>query len=232
MVKAVLWSWSPLATGEPEAAAYERKVYHTAEPAMSRIVAIALLSGLLFWLAMAVPRGGGWCVAAGIVAMVAAIVLDVRDWERVAASAGSLWFQRGYRGTVHQIVYENIHDVTVDESQARAPTLRGLEAPIARLTIRTADKRVVALPKTDARNNLEQVEAVANHVRQRLDQLTQRQALKQSSAKASRAAAAVAAETPRKDDDLRVALARLRAKSASPDLPPMAKTPRTKRSER
>ena len=30
-VKAVLWSWSPLATGEPEAATYERRVYHTAD---------------------------------------------------------------------------------------------------------------------------------------------------------------------------------------------------------
>ena len=41
-VKAVLWSVSPLSTGEPQAFTYERDVYRTAEPATLQIVGAVL----------------------------------------------------------------------------------------------------------------------------------------------------------------------------------------------
>ena len=46
-VKAVLWSVSPLATGEPQAYTYERDVWRSAEPEMLQVVIAVLASGLL-----------------------------------------------------------------------------------------------------------------------------------------------------------------------------------------
>ena len=46
-VKAVLWSVSPLATGEPQAYTYERDVWRTAEPGTLQIVVAVLASGVV-----------------------------------------------------------------------------------------------------------------------------------------------------------------------------------------
>ncbi|HJV61971.1 MAG TPA: hypothetical protein VJ743_13570 [Albitalea sp.] len=170
VVKAVLWSWSPLATGEPEAAAYERRVYHSADMPMMQIVAAAALSGLPWWVALATGSGLWW--AAGFLAIAGVVALDVARWERVAVSAHNLWFQRGYRGRVHQVAMDNIRDASVEEMEVGGFTLRhGRHNRLVRLNVRMKDKRLVALPKTDADRGLDEVEAVANHLRMRLQQL-------------------------------------------------------------
>ncbi|HEV7913913.1 MAG TPA: hypothetical protein VGP22_09105, partial [Albitalea sp.] len=206
VVKAVLWAWSPLATGEPEAATYERRVYHTADRPMTEIMALAAGAGLLLWLALLFDIGLLW--AAAVLLLAGAVALDVLRWERVAISAHNLWFQRGFRSTVHQVALENIRDVAVDDIEARGFTLRhGTRNRLARLSVRMADKRVVALPKTDADGGLEAVEKVANHLRMRLQQLHDR--------KASRHAAADTATAGEPaDDELKRALRRLRKGAA------------------
>ena len=54
-VKAVLWSVSPLATGEPQAYTYERDVWRTAEPEMLQVVVavLAMFGHRLQWMNMA-----------------------------------------------------------------------------------------------------------------------------------------------------------------------------------
>jgi hypothetical protein len=168
-VKAVLWAWSPLASGEPEAATYERRVYHTADIAMLQVVVAAAASGLPWWLALA--TGSGLWAWAGVLAIGAVVAFDVLRWERVAVSAQNLWFQRGFRGKVHQVVLENIRDLSVEEAPTGGFTLRhGRHNRLVRLQVRMKDKRVIALPKTDASAGTEAVEAVANHLRMRLQQ--------------------------------------------------------------
>ena len=222
-VKAVLWSWSPLATGEPEAFTYDRRVYHTADVAMMQVVALAGAAGLLWWLGMAADSG--WLWAAGGLVLAGALALDLVRWERVAASANNLWFQRGFGRNVHQVALENIRDLSVEESDARGFTLRhGTRNRLARLQLRMRDKRVVALPKTDAHGGLDAVEAVANHLRLRLRQLEDRQAMKRSSKEASAAAQAAAEQPPQGDDELRLALQRLRKGALAPDVPPAVKS--------
>jgi len=222
-VKAVLWSWSPLATGEPEAFTYERRVYHTADAAMMQIVAIACVAGVLFWLGMA--TGSGWLWTAGVLVLLGAVAVDVFRWERVATSANNLWFQRGFGRNVHQVAIENIRDLSVEETEARGFTLRhGTRNRFARLQLRMADKRVVALPKTDAYTGLDAVEAVANHLRMRLQQLEDRQALRRSSHEATATAQAVAERPPGGEDELQLALKRLRKGALAPDVPPAVKS--------
>ncbi len=196
-VKTVLWAWSPLATGEPEAATYERRVYHTADRRMTQLMAAAAGAGAVFWLAFAT----GWLLlcALAFVALGAVVLLDVLRWERVAVSAHNLWFQRGYRSTVHQVALENIRDLGVDESEARGFTLRhGRRSRVVRLTVRMKDKRLVALPKTDARGGSESVEAVANAGR-----------------RAAQPRASSSPSLAEQEDELRRALAHLRHKAAS-----------------
>jgi len=173
-VKAVLWSWSPLASGEPETASYQRQVYHTDEPAMLQIVGAAAAAGVLMWLALAT----GWSLFAwlGALAVPLVVALDVMRWERVAVSAHHLWFQRGWGSTVHQVVLDNIRDCSVEESDGQGFTLRhGRHNRLVRLSVRMHDKRVVALPKTDAHSGLDAVETVANMLRQRLHQMRERE---------------------------------------------------------
>jgi hypothetical protein len=172
-VKAVLWSWSPLASGESEAVAYERRVYHTADRPMMRIAGAAALAGLPWWIAIATGARSGW--AAGLLAVIAVVAWDVLQWERVAVSAHYLWFQRGFRHPVHQVAMENIRDASVEESDAGGFTLRhGRSNRLVRLQVRMKDRRVVALPKTDAHGGLDAVEAMANYLRMRLQQLRDR----------------------------------------------------------
>ncbi len=208
IVKAVLWAWSPLAVGEPEACAYERRVYHTADAAMLQVVGLAAAAGLAAWAGLVLATALAALVAVPLFA--AALVLDVMRWERVAASASALWFQRGFFGKVHQVDAENIRDITVDETEAGGFTLRhGFRNRLARLKVRMADKRVVALPKTDAARGLDDMEAVANHMRLRMEQLRSRRAAKV----APQQPIAAVAPAPDDEDDLRRTLRQLRRAS-------------------
>lgn len=177
MIKAVLWSWQPLASGEPEAATYERRVYHTGDRPMLEIVGVAAGAGLVLWFGVITGWNALWATAFATLGW--AVVLDLLRWERVAVSASNLWFQRGWRGRVHQVALENIRDVSVEEIDGHGFTLRhGRHNRLVRLTVRMKDKRLVALPKTDAATGLDEVEAVANHLRLRLDQLRSRDAVR------------------------------------------------------
>jgi hypothetical protein len=218
-VKTLLAAARPLASGEPEACGYERLVYHTAVPQMQGVVVAALLAGLVLWLGYV--SGSGWIGALGVLAVLAAVALDLWWWERVTASASYLWFQRGFRGHVHQLLIDNIRDISVDERETRGFTLRhGRNNAVCRLMLRLNDKHSVALPKTDANSGLADVEAVANHVRARQQQSEDRRRLGEAQARGARAAAQAAQEAPSQDTELRRELRRLRQKALSPDLPP------------
>ena len=222
--KAVLWSTSPLSAGEPQAYSYERNVYRTAEPGAMQIVGLALGTGLLAWIAALAGSGWLWLLAA--LAWCATLALDLLRWERVAVSANNLWFQRGLGQTVHQIAFENIRDVAVEERDAKGFTLRhGLHNRVCRLQVRMNDKRVVALPKTDAHVGLADVEEVANQLRQRLRHLEDKESLKRSSTQADAAVQAIAAQPPADEDEFKRALKRLRRGTTAPDLPPAVKLP-------
>jgi hypothetical protein len=211
MIKAVLWSWQPLATGEPENAVYERRVYHTGDRAMLEIVGLAAASGLVLWFGVVLGWATLW--AMGFALFGAAIVLDLVRWERVAVSASNLWFQRGWRGRVHQVALENIRDASVEESNGHGITLRhGRNNRLVRLNVRMKDKRVIALPKTDAHGGLDAVEGVANHLRLRLDQMRSaddRRGLRPAASGAT--AEALAAQ----EIELRQALLKLRRNAAA-----------------
>lgn len=222
--KAVLWSANPLAVGEPQAYTYERDVYQTAEPATMQIVALAAGTGLLAWLAGV--QGSSWLWLLAAVCWAATLALDLVRWERVAVSANNLWFQRGLGQTVHQVAFENIRDVAVEEKEARGFTLRhGVRNRVCRLQVRMKDKRIVALPKTDAVSGLSSVEEVANQLRQRLRHLEERMSVQRSSDEGSRAARAAAEQPPGDEAELRRALRRLRRGALAPDVPKAVKLP-------
>jgi len=165
-LKALLATITPLASGAPEAAGYERSVHGTASRQTREIVGTVVVAGLLC--GAGIMMGSGWVLGAGIVALIVAHALDVQRWERVAAGADWIWFQRGYGQKVYQVPIDNIRDVSVHEHEAAGFTLRhGLHNRVCRLNLRMADKRVVALPKTDALADLDDVESVANHIRTR-----------------------------------------------------------------
>jgi hypothetical protein len=166
-VKLVLSSISPLAEGELEIGGYERRVYGTAVRPMQEVVLLALASGLAFWLGLAwsIP----WGVAGGVLLAGGALALDLIRWERVSISVTYVWFQRGLGQRVHQVAMENIRDVSIVETEEPGFSLRHLNHNrLCRLTLRMQDKRVVALPKTDAYSELDAVEASANLIRERL----------------------------------------------------------------
>lgn len=220
--KAVLWSTNPLAVGEPQAYTYERDVYQTAETGTMQVVALAGATGLLVWVAGSVGSVWLWLLAG--IAWAGTLGLDLLRWERVAVSANNLWFQRGLGQTVHQVAFENIRDVAVEEKDAQGFTLRrGTKNRVCRLQVRMKDKRVVALPKTDAHAGLSDVEEVANQLRQRLRHLEDRMSLKRSSDQASQAAKQAAEQPPADDDELRRALRRLRREALAPDVPKAVK---------
>jgi hypothetical protein len=217
-VKAVLWSVSPLATGEPQAYTYERDVWRTAEPAILQVQVAALASGLVIWLGAV--AGWKWLSGLGVLAWFGALALDLLRWERVAVSANYLWFQRGLRERVHQVAYENIRDVEVKEEETGGFTLRrGRDNRICRLQVRMKDKRIVALPKTDAHSGLDDVENVANQLRQRLRHMEDREAMQRSEAIAHEAAQRATETPPSGDAELRQALRKLRAGALAPDAP-------------
>jgi hypothetical protein len=172
-VKALLWAWTPLACGETEACTYQRAVYRTADPALLPVVGLTLGAGVAWGVGLALPSmASPWLMLAGVLGVLVALVLDLQRWERVAASGNNLWFQRGMGHTVHQVAIGNIREVTVQESPETGPTLRRWRHNrCARLGLRMADKRVLALPKTDAFSGIEAVENMANFLRERLQQL-------------------------------------------------------------
>lgn len=225
-VKAVLWSTSPLSVGEPQAYAYERNVYRTAESEPMQVVGMAIATGVLAWLAGAV--GSGWLWLLAVLAWAATLGLDLLYWERVAVSANNLWFQRGFGQTVHQVAFENIRDVAVEERDAKGFTLRhGTRNRVCRLQVRMNDKRAIALPKTDAHTGLDDVEQVANQLRQRLRHLEGKDALKHSAEQADVAIKEAGARPKADGDDaeLRRALRRLRRNATAPDVPKAVKLP-------
>lgn len=225
-LKVLVWSWSPLSEREPEAATYERRVYHTATAPMMQVVAAALASGLLMWLAFVLRSQARWFALASVLALIAAIALDLRRWERVAATASHLWFQRGLGSRVHSIALDDVRDVAVEETEAAGFTLRhGRRNQLVRLTVRTAEKRLISLPKTDAHGGLDAVETVANHARMRIGHLRQAKRLQESSDEATDAARAAASAVSSRGDDLRVALQRLRQRATAPDVPAAIKPP-------
>jgi hypothetical protein len=221
-VKAVLWSVSPLSSGEPQAFAYERDVWRTAEPETMQVAGAALAAGAVVWLGGVTDSG--WITALGVLAWLGAMGFDLLRWERVAVSANNLWFQRGFWETVHQVAYENIRDANVEEKDAAGFTLlRGRRNRVCRLQVRMKDKRLVALPKTDAYSGLGDVEAVANQLRQRLRHLEDREAMQRSES-AAHDAAQQATEAPAGGDaELRRALRKLRAGALAPDVPKAVK---------
>lgn len=223
--KAVLSASHPLASGEAEACGYQQRVHHTATPRTVAVVASALGAGVLLWLGYV--SGSGWLGAAGFLAVLGTVALDVWYWERVTAGASYLWFQRGVTGHVHQILIDNILDISVDErEERRLPTLRrGLANRVCRLRIVMRDKHVVALPKTCAYTGLEEVEAVANFVRARQQQAQQRKALDGAEQRGSEVAALAAAAPAQAlaEAEMRLALKRLRRKALAPDAPPAVK---------
>lgn len=223
--KAVAAAASPLASGEPEVGGYERRVYGTAERAMLEVVGLVLASGLVMWVGMA--WGIGWVGAIGFLMLLGAVGLDMYRWERVTVSASYVWFQRGFGQTVHQVAIENIRDVSVSEAEAPGFTLRHLNRNrVCRLSMRMNDKRVVALPKTDAQSDLEAVETAANHIRTRQQLIGDRHAVKRSSDLGSQVAAAVAEQPASVEREMMRELKRLRQKATAPDLPPAVKPAR------
>lgn len=165
-LKAIVSAVAPLASGAPEASGYQRSVYGTPGPATTQIVGIVLVAGLL--LGLGITLGNGWIGSGGLLVLVAALGLDLQRWERVAASADWVWFQRGFGQKVHQVAIENIRDISVQEDDAPGFTLRhGSRNRVCRLNLRMNDKRIVALPKTDAHVDVDAVETVANHIRSR-----------------------------------------------------------------
>lgn len=222
--KAVVASARPLATGEIEACGYDRSVHATAASQTMGIVAVALAAGFALWLGFA--GGWAWAWALGWLGVAAAVALDLWWWERVAASASYLWFQRGWSGRVHQVLIDNIRDIEVAESASGGFTLRhGRRNASARLMLTLLDGSRVALPRTDAHGGLDAVEAVANHVRARRQQSSDRRSLSDAEARAGEAAAAAAQAPPSRDAAMLLELRRLRQKALSPELPPAVRPP-------
>jgi hypothetical protein len=177
-LKAILWAASPLATGEAEAFAYERRVYGTADIAMAPIVGTAVAAGVLAWAGAVIGKPwSAWVAAAAVLTLLGALALDLWRWERVAASASCLWFQRGCSGTVHQVAMENIRKVSVEEAEVRGFTLRhGMRNRTVRLQVKMSDKRVAAMPKTDAHvAAVAEVHAMKDFVRLRMQQINERE---------------------------------------------------------
>lgn len=221
VAKAVAWSVLPLATGEPEAFHYERRIYHTAHAEMLQVVALAASGGVLLWWAM--QWGPGWLWMVGLLLVAVAVALDLLVWERVSVTANFLWSQRGLRGEVKQVAIENVHDLSVEEKDVRGFTLRhGTQNRLCRLQVGLADKGSVELPWTDAYTGLDDVEAMANHVRARRMIRGDRQSLQAAADAATEAARAAAQQPANRDAELMRELKRLRRNALAPDVPKAA----------
>ena len=219
--KALAWSAQPLATGEAEACRYERRVYHTAHPEMLQVIALAVGAGLLFWCAL--QWGPRWLWTLGLVALAGAVALDLLRWERVSASANFLWSQRGLRGSVTQVAIERIEELSVEEEDVGGFTLRhGTHNRLCRLGVLLSDQQSVELPWTDAATGLDDVEAMANHLRARQLISSDGQSLQRAADQATAAARAAAQQPSSHDAEMLRELKRLRRGALAPDLPKAA----------
>ncbi|MCU0775845.1 MAG: hypothetical protein MUC74_15515 [Ideonella sp.] len=224
--KGVIASARPVTDDEPTTAHYERRVYRTADAAMLQVAAVAAAAGGLAWLGVALDAGWPWALA--LLALGAAVALDLNRWERVGTSPTAVWVQRGVRGRPHRIPLEQVLDLRVEEEDVGGFTLRhGTHNRVARLWLRLPDQKALALPVTDADQGLEGVEAVANQIRSRKAQMDSRHDMARAEAEASRRAREAAAAGPSPDAEARLALRRLREKAldpsggaARPDAPP------------
>lgn len=219
--KAVAWAAMPLASGEAEACHYERRVYHTAQPQMLQVMGLALCGGLLFWGAW--HWGPRWLWGVGLLMVAAALALDLLRWERVSASANGLWSQSGLGGEVQQVAIEDIGEIDVEEEDVAGLTLRhGRHNRLCRLQVRLTDGEPVDLPWTDAGTGLDEVEALANHLRARQSIRGDRQSLQAAAEHATEAARAAAAQAPGHDAERVRELKRLRRGALAPDVPKAA----------
>ncbi len=209
---------SPLATGEEEAVRYQRDVYGTAERETLEIVILVLVSGATMWLgATLAPR---WVGAVGAGLVVGAVVLDMMRWERASASANFVWFQRGLKRKVHQIAIENIREVAVHEEEASGFTLlHGKHNRICRVHLKMQDKHILALPRTDAPRGLDDVEALANHVRARLQLLAERASIERAERDSDLAPLAAEPTLTPEERAMRHELKRLRRKARDGEAP-------------
>lgn len=215
---------SPLASGEEEAVRYQRDVYGTAEREVLEVVGVVLAAGVLLWLGTTLAPG--WVSTFGVVLLLAAVALDLQRWERATASANFVWFQRGLTRKVHQIAIENVHDVAVQEEDARGFTLRhGLRNRICRVHLRLKDKQIVSLPRTDAHRGLDDVETLANHVRARQQIIGEQESLSRAGRDSRSAVQTPGRVMTEEDREMRRELKRLRSQALAPDLPAAVTTP-------
>lgn len=221
--KAILASAAPLATGELEAGGYQRGVYGSPERAMLEVAALAMASGLVMWAASAFQLGWLWAIA--IALLVGAVALDILRWQRVTSGASYVWYQEGLRGQVHQVAIDNIAEVSVDEQDVPGSfTLRHLKNNrVCRLLLEMKEGKPLKLPKTNAADGLESVEALANHIRTRQQFIEERQKVNRSSDDGSKAAQQVAQQPSSVDAELARELRRLRKQALAPNLPPAVK---------
>jgi hypothetical protein len=209
---------SPLATGEEEAVRYQRDVYGTAERETLAIVILVLVAGVLMWLGATFAPNWVGAVGAGLV--VGAVVLDMMRWERASASANFVWFQRGYQRKLHQIAIENIRDVAVHEEEAPGFTLlHGTRNRICRVHLKLHDKTIVSLPRTDTARALDDVEALANHVRARLQLLSERKSIERAERDSDMAPLAAEPTLTPEERTMRQELKRLRRKARDAEAP-------------
>jgi hypothetical protein len=197
-VKQALLRWAPLPRGEQRIAGYERAVHDSVEPAMQAVIVLAFAAGAMLWAAAYAASALAWGCAA--VTLLGAVVLDIALWQRVEVGAEHVWFQRRLFGTVHQVVVDNVRDVTIEQQDVAGLSLRhGRDNAIVRLKLRLKDRHVVALPKTGAYRGRADVEAVAACIEERLKSLRAEAAMRPKDA----------------DSDLKRALRRLRRNMAS-----------------
>ena len=209
---------SPLASGEEEAVRYQRDVYGTADRETLEIVILVLVSGVIMWLgATFAPR---WVGAVGAGLVFGAVVLDMMRWERATASANFVWFQRGLKRKVHQIAIENIREVAVHEEEASGFTvLHGKRNRICRVHLKMQDKHILALPRTDSPRGLDDVEALANHVRARLLLLGERASIERAERDSDLAPLAAEPTLTPEERAMRHELKRLRRKARDAQAP-------------
>ena len=183
LLKALLWAWSPLAQGEVEAFAYQRSVYRTADLSLRPVLMVVAGAGLAWGGGLICPAPISMLLMfSGVLAILAALVMDLQRWERVAVTSSSLWFQRGFGHAVRQLNIHQIAEVTVQEKDERFATLRRWRGNRSvRLFVRMSDKHVVSLPKTDGFSGADAVEQVANFVRHRLQQIREATAAPENS---------------------------------------------------
>jgi hypothetical protein len=162
-LKAFLSKLRPLAVSEPAIAGYERGVYDSTQPAMLLVATVAIGGGAMLWYAAYTAQTLAWLGCVGLLLL--AVLLDIALWQRVEVSADYVWFRRGFAGSVHQVVIDNIRDVTIEREPAGLTLRRGVRSVSVRLKMRMKDRYVAALPKA---GHADDVAAVARQIDHRL----------------------------------------------------------------